>query len=79
MSLRQFDDEDSGDVTTAFDGLNKALKEAGIYIVTVGELECFIKNVGGHGPEWVNKVLETYPDLDDEVYNSIKEFIKMIM
>lgn len=68
----------SGDATTAFGRLNTILKEAGIYIVTVGELECFIKEVGGHGPEWVNKVLETYPDLDNEVYNGIKEFVGIV-
>ena len=44
----------------------------------VGELECFVKEVGGHGPEWTNSVLETFPDLQDEVYDEIKEFVRMI-
>ena len=65
----------SGDTTRAFGRLNKILKENNIYVVPVGELECFIKEVGGHGPEWVNIVLETYPNLDDEVYSEIKKFI----
>jgi energy-coupling factor transporter ATP-binding protein EcfA2 len=65
-----------GDATVAFDKLNKKLKEARIFIVTVGELECFVKQVGGHGPDWTNKVLEDYPDLNDEVYNSIKKFVR---
>lgn len=64
-----------GDATVAFFRMNQVLKEHGIYVVPVGELECFIKEVGGHGPEWANKVLETYPDLNHEVYNSIKAFI----
>ena len=46
-----------------------------MYIVPVGELECFIKEIGGHGPDWVNKVLETYPDLEDATYTTIQEFI----
>jgi hypothetical protein len=37
-----------GDATVAFAGMNTILKEHGIYIVPVGELECFIKEVGGH-------------------------------
>ena len=49
-----------------------------IYIVPVGELECFVKEVGGHGPEWVNSVLEIYPDLDDSVYDEIKKFIRRV-
>lgn len=65
----------AGDATSAFRRLNQALQLNGIHIVPVGELECFIKEVGGHGPEWVNKVLETYPSLDNPVYNQIREFM----
>lgn len=65
-----------GDATTAFDSINSTLKKHGIFIVPVGELECFIKAVGGHGPDWVNTVLEKYPNLDDPVYDEIKAFIK---
>lgn len=65
----------SGDATTSFKKIDQLLRKNGIYIVPVGELECFIKEVGGHGPEWANAVLETYPDLDNEVYNTIIEFI----
>lgn len=65
----------AGNATASYKTIDQLLKSVGIYIVPVGELECFVKEVGGHGPEWVNKVLETYPNLDDEVYNSITEFI----
>lgn len=64
-----------GDARTAFDSMNSMLREKRIFIVPVGELECFIKSVGGHGPDWVNTVLEKYPDLDDPVYAEIKEFV----
>ena len=64
-----------GDARVAFDSMNGILKEKGIFIVPVGELECFIKSVGGHGPDWVNTVLEKHPDLDDPVYAEIKEFV----
>lgn len=65
-----------GDATKAFQRINQLLRENQIYIVHVGELECFIKEVGKHGPEWVNKVLEQYPDLDDPVYSQITQFIR---
>ena len=67
-----------GDATEAFQRLNKTLQEHGIHIVPVGKLECFIKTVGGHGPEWTNKVLEKYPSLKNPVYKEIKKFIKQI-
>ena len=65
----------SGNATASFRSMEQILKSAGIYIVPVGELECFVKEVGGHGPEWVNNVLESYPNLDDDVYKNITLFI----
>ena len=66
----------AGDATAAFKRLNQFLYKHDVFIVPVGELECFIKEVGGHGPEWVNAVLEKYPNLDNEVYLPITEFIE---
>ncbi len=65
----------AGDATSAFRCLDAALKSAGIHLVPVGELECFIKEAGGHGPAWVNNVLEEFPDLDNAVYSKITEFV----
>lgn len=65
----------AGNATISYRTIDQLLKSVGIYIVPVGELECFIKAVGGHGPEWVNKVLETYPDLNDAVYENITNFV----
>ena len=65
----------SGDATASYKKLDKLLKSKGLYIVPVGELEGFIKEVSGHGPEWVNSVLETYQDLENDVYKPIMEFI----
>ena len=65
----------AGDATSAFNRLNQTLIENGFFLVPVGELECFIKDVGGHGPAWVNSVLEKHPDLDDTTYTGISQFI----
>ena len=56
--------------------MNAILRDKGIFIVPVGELECFVRDIGGHGPEWVNQLLEHHPDLEDEHYKEIKEFIR---
>lgn len=64
-----------GDANVAFARINQLCKNNGIFIVTVGELECFVKAVGGHGPEWVNTVLESYPDLDADIYTDARDFI----
>ena len=68
----------AGDATAAFGRMNSVLKANGIHMVPVGELECFIKEVGGHGPNWVNNVLERYPDFDDSVYSTITKFVTML-
>lgn len=68
----------AGDATSSFRRLNETLQSNGIYIVPVGELECFIRDVGGHGPEWVNKVLETYPCINNPVYDQIREFMGIL-
>ena len=65
----------AGDATTAFRRIECTLQKHGIYIVPVGELEGFVKEVGGHGPEWVNRVLESYPDPSADVYTQIRLFI----
>ena len=65
----------AGDATAAFGRLNTTLKSAGINMVLVGELECFVKEIGGHGPSWVNNTLERYPDLDNDIYSKITEFV----
>lgn len=65
----------AGDATAAFGRLDTTIKAAGIHLVPVGELECFIKEVGNHGPTWVNNALEKFPDLDNAVYSKITEFV----
>lgn len=66
----------AGNATVSFKKMDGILRTVGIYMVSVDELECFVKEVGGHGPEWANTVLETYPDLDNEVYDEVKKFVK---
>lgn len=65
----------AGNASASFRRIEQLLKENGIFIVPVGELECFIKDIGGHGPDWVNRVIETYTNLDDKIYLPITEFI----
>lgn len=65
----------AGDAALAYKRIDQLLRSHGIHIVPVGELERFIPTVGGHGPEWTNRVLDAYPDLNDEVYANIKQFI----
>lgn len=68
----------SGKPMNGFNLLDKRLKEKNVFMVPVGELEGFVRDVGGHGPNWVNDVLIAYPDLSDQVYNKAKLFVKEV-
>jgi Predicted ATP-dependent endonuclease of the OLD family len=48
----------SGDSTIAFEELTELLVLLGLYVVPIGELEGFGRSVAGHGPRWVNEVLQ---------------------
>lgn len=58
----------AGDPTQAFERLMTSLQMLGLFVVEVGEMECFVKSVGNHGPRWVNEVLKkdlkSDPELD---------------
>jgi len=68
----------NGDPQEAIEDLNTALKQVGIHLPLVGELENFIPTVGGHGPSWVEDVINKYPDLNNAVYEDVKQFIKTL-
>ena len=67
----------AGDPTNAWKSLNEKLKAHGLFLLPVGEIENFVKEVGGlHGPGWVTKVLSGYPDMDNEVYREVSAFVQ---
>ena len=65
-----------GDCRTAFDEINEALNKHGVHLVPCGELERFVPQVGGHGPEWVNNVFDKYPDLKNSIYYESRRFVE---
>ncbi|MEC5292895.1 hypothetical protein VSX64_20020 [Aurantimonas sp. C2-6-R+9] len=50
----------AGQATVHWTSLLAYCSSIGLWIVPVGELEGFCKTVGGHGPKWTQRVLETY-------------------
>jgi hypothetical protein len=69
----------SGDATQAFDKLQKQFKKNSVFVVEVGELECFVKGIGKHGPKWVNEVLETSDLVGDANLKNAREFVKEVI
>lgn len=65
----------NGEPQEAIRIIDTELQKAGINLPLIGELENFIPTVGGHGPSWVENVFNRYPDLDDKIYENVKNFI----
>lgn len=67
-----------GDATQAFSRLVAALQCLGIWLVEVGQLECFCRSVGNHGPLWVNAVLQK--DLaNDHELSDARSFVENLI
>ena len=68
----------AGQATIHYRTLQSLCRDIGLWIVPVGKLEGFCKLVGGHGPSWVQVVmeqfdLETAPELEEA-----REFVHQI-
>ncbi len=64
----------SGNATQSFEKIQAKFKARGLIILEVGELEGFAKSVGGHGPKWVNEVLQKNLKLDEEL-STARQFV----
>ena len=68
----------SGQATTEYEELEEAFQHKGLQIVPVGELEGFCKYVGGHGPRWVQEVIEKYDLATSDELKMAREFVSTV-
>ena len=68
----------SGDPTVAYNVMCEELGKFGLFVVPVGELEGFDRSIGGHGPKWVNAVLERDLSHDPEL-EIARAFVREIL
>ena len=64
-----------GEATKHYLYLRDLFKEHGLWIVQVGELEGFCRAVGGHGPNWVQGVMEARDIATDEGLEAARQFV----
>ncbi|WP_155846061.1 ATP-dependent nuclease [Celeribacter ethanolicus] len=67
----------NGDAQKNYLKLKKSLEEIGIYLVPVGETENFCRELGSHGPKFVNRLLSDIP-LDDPRLSKLRDFVKEV-
>ena len=68
----------AGQATQQFHELRSVCKAKGLWIVPVGELEGFCKSIGGHGPGWVQQVIEHHNLSNDPELENARKFMQEI-
>jgi predicted ATPase len=68
----------NGDPSQAYERVQTQLREKGLHVVEIGQLESFCKSVPGHGPKWVNGVLEKDLKSETELENA-RKFIQSVI
>jgi len=68
----------NGASTNAFDKMHSELTALGLFVVPIGEMEQFCKSIGGHGPKWVNAVLEKDLANDPELKEA-RDFVRSVL
>lgn len=68
----------AGQATQQYEELQRLCNACGLWIVPVGELECFCKSVGGHGPRWVQRVIEKYDLENSDKLAAARDFMQEI-
>ncbi len=66
-----------GEATKHYNALIQQLAEIGIYVIPVGEIENFCREIGGHGPKFVTTVLSDIP-LDDARLGRLRAFTETV-
>jgi len=67
----------SGQPTRACEHLLETFRRAGLHVVELGELEGFVRTIGGHGPKWVNAALQRDLSKDPEL-SSARDFVRKL-
>ena len=68
----------AGQATQQFQELQGLCKGIGLWVVPVGEIEGFCKFVGGHGPGWVQQVIEERDLATDPELGRARAFVREI-
>ena len=66
-----------GEAQQYYNELSKQLEEIGIYLIPVGEIENFCREVGLHGPKFVTKLLSE-KSLEDSSLEQLRAFVEEV-
>lgn len=67
-----------GDEPEAYEKVETLCKSKGLFVVPVGEMECFDKTVNKEKKEWVYHVLENYDLANEPKLETARKFLQLI-
>lgn len=67
-----------GDEPEAYEKVETLCKSRGLFVVPVGEMECFDKTVNKEKKEWVYHVLENYDLANEPKLETARKFVQLI-
>ena len=67
-----------GSCVSDFKEIEKYLNLNNIYILDCGEIERLIPEIDLHGNAWVEEVFKKYSDINNEVFDEAKKFIRKV-
>ncbi len=69
----------TGEEFAAYEHVESICKSIGLFVVPVGEMECFVKSVNKEKKEWVYDILENYNLATDPKLEEARKFVQEIV
>lgn len=69
----------TGNEPAAYEKVEAACKSAGLFVVPVGEMECFDKTVNKEKKDWVYHVLENYDLATEAKLEDARKFVQVVV
>lgn len=69
----------TGKEPVAYEAVEKVCKAAGLFVVPVGEMECFDKTVNKEKKDWVYHVLEKYDLKTEQKLEDARKFVQAVI
>lgn len=69
----------TGDAPAAYAKVEAVCKSAGLFVVPVGEMECFDKTINKEKKDWVYSVLENYDLAVEPNLKEAREFVQLVV
>ena len=69
----------TGASPAAYEKVEQICKTAGLFIVPVGEMECFDKTINKEKKEWVYHILENYDLATEPKLDEARKFVQAIV